>query len=321
MPAYTISFKSSSVAATATPATTEPIDTFRMVLIKRLLLRASSDYDSDATVVPVNSGDFVEIASDIGVFSLCVYIRNFEGSGPHLNNSLYNVGDQHYLNGDLSSVHSQISSTSLPNLRIAIKFTPKQPIKGSELLFGNDCTTSIKDYVPTTLLATGLKFFSWFINPTIKGDIYCDSPFLYAPALNSFSSVGILTKDKKSIEDYIGASEENLTQNFDNSLQIPAKSNDRIKFFCKLKNCEEFVFNETSEYIFAFDTNFLRLGDSKYSVAIPTYGDRTFDIDALRYANEKMNNFNWTLKFGGNDGVGLGKTGLILNFSLVDEEK
>ena len=61
------------------------------------------------------------------------------------------------------------------------------------------------------------------------------------------------------------------------------------------------------------------MADSKYSVSIPTYGNSTFDIDVLRYANEKLDNFNWTIKQGGQDGVGHGRLGLIVNFALRDE--
>lgn len=290
-----------------------------MSVSKRLLVRASNEYSENLAVIPINTGEFVEIKSDIGTILISIFVRDFDGSQPHKSNSLRNAGDKIFLNGGPSNIEGQYLTDNLPNLRILIKFTPATPIKGSELLFGNDCTNSIKDYVPTTLLATGLKFFSWFINPTIRGDIYCDSPFLYAPALNSFSRIGIIKEKCNAIDSIINGSNENLSSSLASS-SIPTNSSQRIKHFSKLLNCEEFSFQRGTEYLFAFDTNYLRMGDSKYHVAIPTFGDRTFDINVLKYANDQLNNFNWILKSGGIDGVKEGTLGVVINFALVDEE-
>lgn len=291
-----------------------------MAITKRLLIQGSSKYGTDYTTIPVNTQTSIDIESDIGLFSLSIYIRNFDGSKLHQANSFYNVGDKTYLNG--SAAEASTSLTDLPNLRIVIKFTPKIPISGSELLFGNDCTVPIRDYVPTTLLATGLKFFSWFINPTVKGDVYNDSPYLYGLTLNSFTKITLPSADSgEALEESEKAvAQENLNKNVDNILSIPTKPKDRQKFFCKVSNCESFTFNDSTPYLFQFDTDFVRMGDSKYHVAIPTYGNRTFDINVSRYANLKLNNFNWIIKQGGYEGVGHGSLGLVLNFSLIDEE-
>ncbi|SGZ50313.1 CIC11C00000003273 [Sungouiella intermedia] len=289
-----------------------------MSTTKKLLLKVSSGHDVENEVVPVNTGKFVDIKSDIGLASVSVYIRNFDGSQLHQDNSLYNAGDSKYLNGDASNISSKESSGCLPNLRIILKLQPSQTISGLDLLFGNDCTTPIRDYVPTTLLATGLKFFSWFINPTIQADIYCESPYIYAPALNSFSTIGI-SDSSEDLESLIENDEENLALKSNESVKLPKKRNERIKHFCKLSNCKQFQFQEGIEYLFVFDTNYLQLGDSNYNVAIPTFGNRTFDINVLRYANNDLNNFNWTLKSGGIDGIDKGTSGLVLNFSLVNE--
>lgn len=290
-----------------------------MPIIKKLLLQVSSGENSGTEVVPVNTGKFVDINSNIGIISVAVYIRNFDGSQLHRTNSLYNAGDDHYLNGEVINDQSGQSVGTLPNLRIIIKFSPNVPIKGDDLIFGNDCSTPIRDYVPTTLLSTGLKFFSWFINPTILADIYCESPYIYAPALNSFTTITLLDDPSLRIEEIMSNDQENIFQKND-ILKYPNKNYERIKYFCKLSHCEEFVFHDDKEYYFAFDTNFLQLGDSSYSVSIPTFGNRSLDINVLKYANQKLNNFNWTLKSGGKDAIDNGKMGLRLNFTLVDEE-
>lgn len=291
-----------------------------MSTVRKLLLQASSGHDCETKVVPVNTGKFVDIGSGIGVLSVAVYIRNFDGSQLHRNNSLYNAGDSAYLSGELTNIQGEKNASNLPNLRIIIKFSPNVPIKGNDLIFGNDCSTPIKDYVPTTLLATGLKFFSWFINPTIMADIYCESPYIYAPALNSFTTIGVQDKTLACIEDQIAKEQENICQENDDNLKNPKNRNERMRYFCKLSHCEDFIFHEEKEYYFIFDTNYLQLGDSSYSVAIPTFGNRSMEINVLKYANDNLNNFNWTLKSGGNNGIDKGNIGLLLNFALVDEQ-
>lgn len=315
-------------------------------IVKRLIIKATTNYDlSDSQIVPVNTNTPIEIESDIGIFSLIVNIKNFDGSSHHSSNSLYNINDKNYLNGDAFEPSSKNSTTTNdlnPNLRFQINFKPKSPIKGSELLYGNDFMVPIRDYIPTTLLSTGLKFFTWFINKTIKGDIYNDKPYLYGLALNSFSFMAIRdskflnkkedhtgeviddansTSNKKKDSKIVDALNfvENLNDNTDNILKIPSKSIDRKKFFTNTSNCEDFVFNESTDYTLQFDTNYLKLADSKYAVSIPTFGNKTFDIDVSSYANDKLDNFNWVIKQGGYDGVGSGKVGLIVNFALANE--
>lgn len=300
-------------------------------IVKRLLIRASNNYDEDFKTIPVNTNVGTEIASDIGVFNLIVNIKNFDGSMLHLDNSKYNVNDRTYINGTEAVSDTEPSQETYPNLQLQIKFKPKVPIRGSNLLFGNDFNTPIRNYVPTTILSAGLKFFTWFINKTVKGDIYNDKPFLYGLVLNSMTYLSIL-KDKDAS---IGKAEdipknakitdtlnfkENLNSNIDNVLDIPDNSIGRRKFFGDLSKCENFVFNEDAEYMFQFDTNFLKLGDSQYSVSIPTYGNKTFDINVSLYANEHLNNFNWVIKKSGYEGVGYGDLGLVLNFALLDED-
>lgn len=298
-------------------------------ITKRLVIKASNNYDfANSTVVPVNCNQPVQIESEIGLFSLSVSIKNFDGSIPHKSNSLYNVGDKTYLDGS-SYENLDMANDVLPNLRLNITFKPKYPIKGSDLLFGNDFLVPIKDYIPTTLLATGLKFFTWFINKTVKGDIYCDKPYLYGLALNSFTFMSIKDRSSNHVGEVIDGNEdkapdltnfvENLNDNIDNILKIPAKSLERKKYFTNLSNCENFVFNESTNYQIQFDSDYLKLADSKYAVSIPTFGNKTFDLNVSGYANDVLDNFNWTIKQGGYDGVGCGKLGLILNFALLNE--
>lgn len=291
-------------------------------VIKRLLIKASNSYDENFQVVPVNLRKPIDIESDMGVFSLIVNVRNFDGCSEHKANSVYNIGDEEHLDGSKVDEPAKEDKLYLANLRLEVNFRPKRQIKGSELLFGNDFTVPIKDYVPTRLLSTGLKFFTWFISKTVKGEIYGDKPYLYGLALNSFTYMAIndQKEDAGDVDETDNDKKENLNLNEDNTLKIPTDPAKRKLFFNTISNCESFVFNDTTNYTMQFDTSYLKMADSKYSVSIPTFGNKTFDIDVSSYANDKLDNFNWVIKQGGYDGVGFGTLGLVVNFSLVNED-
>ncbi|KAI5948806.1 hypothetical protein KGF57_005204 [Candida theae] len=288
-----------------------------MAIVKRLFIKASNNYDSNFQIVPVNTNQPLEIKSDIGVFKLLVNIKQFDGSQPHLSNSLYNQEDKTFLNGEQIDFNPAPKDDGKePNLRIKIEFTPEEDIKGSDLLFGNDFTYPIKDYVPTTLMNTGLKLFNWFINDTVKGDVYNDKPYLYGLALNSFSYIGVNQPRPKGIKNE-NSQPMDYKEDFKDIVEHPpTTSNERKKRFNTAVKCNDFTFDKGQKYSFYFDTDFLKLADSKYLVSIPK-----FDFDVSRYANDTLNNVNWVIKEGGFDGVGLGKLGLIINFALKTEEK
>lgn len=299
-------------------------------MVQRLLIKASNNYSDNFQIVPINTLIPIKIPLEIGDFELIINIKNFDGSKSHLPNSLFNVGDKQYLNKSpisdindgLKDVLSNPDDIKPSNLSFEVNFKPKYPVNGKDFLFGNDFSTPIKDYVPTTLLSAGLKFFNWFINSTVKGDIYNDKPYLYGPILNSCTFISLDEKlpSPNSIKDSSSVKiEENLNKNPDNILKIPQLSLDRKKFFNKSTNCENFVFYESNNYKIKFDTNFIKMSDSHYSVSLPTYNNNTFDINVLSYVNENLNNFNWVMKIGGQEGVGFGTIGLVVNFSLIDE--
>lgn len=288
-----------------------------MSTIKRLLITIL-DKDGRDQVLPVNTGNTIQLNSEIGEFGISVYIKDFDGCQQHRANSLKNFGDGFYLNGDKATDVKNFTVNNSPNLRILFKFTPSSDIKGSELMFGNDCPTPVRDYIPTTLLSTGIRFFSWFINPTITQDIYCDEPYLYGLALNSFTKIASGSID---LGNFFNDSLDNL-EDLEESQNIPKKSKDRCKYFCKKHHAENFTFRRDQNYLFLFDTNFVNIGNSEYNVAIPTYKDRTFNISVLQYANENLNNFNWTVKQATDSekqSANLGNFGVKLNFRLIDE--
>lgn len=272
---------------------------------KRLLIQAGSAHEVEKKVMPINTGDFMNIKSDIGEFSVMIDIKNFDGSQPHKNNSTYNR----------TSPLLEQKASNRPNLRILIEFTPAKDIPGEELIFGNDCEVSIKRNVPTSLISTGLYFFNWFLNPTITSDLYSDKPYLYGLALNSFTKLGL--KSLLSLEDFLNGKNEKLPPSL--KADIPSNPAKRQKYFCNTEKCKEFVFEKEQTYFLMFDSSFISIGDSKYHVAIPTFRNKTIDIDVHRFSDETLNNFNWTVKQEGANGTCDGEFGLVINFALAVE--
>lgn len=272
---------------------------------KKLQITAGTSYDSDFQTVPVNSGHALTLESNLGLVLIQLSIKDFEGSASH------HAPKNEKARGDDSII---------PNLRILISLTPSKPIEGSKLLFGNECLTPIRDHVPVSLLSTGLKFFSWLINPSVKGDLYGDMPYFYGLALNSFTRIRVDKEGTNEIRSSISpitANTENLNQECPN-LDIPVEADQRRSFFSNVDNASNFEFEEGQTYTFQFETNLVKLANSEYKLLIPTYGQRTIDIDVGQYANDQLNNFNWVLKYGGSSAAKEGTLGLLLNFALVE---
>lgn len=147
-------------------------------------------------------------------------------------------------------------------------------------------------------------------------------PYLYGYALNSFSKINVRKDHTADAHDYIvplAGSTENLNDDLD-SHNIPIQSEGRKKYFTNADNASEFTFLEGQVYTFQFDTDLIKLGNSQYKILIPTYGNRTLDIDVAQYANENLNNFNWVLKKDGINGAKEGTIGLLINFALTPDD-
>lgn len=277
---------------------------------KKLHITASTSYDGTFQTVPVNSGRALLFESDLGLVLVQIYIKDFNGSNEHPS-------------GVPTKDEPEHDNQSIPNFRLLITLKPSEAILGTQLLFGNECLTPVKDQVPVSLLSTGLKFFSWFINPSIKTDLYGDMPYLYGYALNSFSKINVrkdnnATDGHESIEPLAGST-ENLNEALDDQ-DIPIKSEGRKKYFTSTDNASKFTFLEGQTYTFQFDTDLIKLGNSQYKILIPTYGNRTLDIDVAQYSNETLNNFNWVLKKDGINGAKQGTIGLLINFALAKDD-
>lgn len=292
----------------------------QQVMTKRLLIQVATSQSEGSKVIPVNSGKYTSLSTPIGHFEVSVNIRNFDGSQKHKDNSFYNYGDTQVLENARIEKEEDMKFKSLPNLRILMKFTPSKNIQGTRLLFGNEFPPLIDKHVPVSLISSGLKFFRWYVNPTIESNMHCKRPYIYSTALSGLSGIGIIdvNGDEDKLTSSVLSGKENLNTLAVNSKEtIPENSEERWKYFCDASHCENFVFRSDKTYFFVFETNLLKMRDSKYHVAIPTFGSKTLDIDVSKYAKPDLNNFDWVVNAG--DSNDDDNTGFILNFSLVEE--
>lgn len=270
-----------------------------------LRIRAASLYDGEFVPVPVNSGTPLLFDTDIGHIDLYVNIRHFKGSPEHDANSKYT----------LDGVDNQ------PNLQMVVVLTPHDDIPGDRLLYGNDFTYPIKDYVPAGILSAGLKFFNWFIDPTAHGDLYAEEPYFYGAALSNFLAIHHGdAEDTPSVAPHVDENLSTVPENHHSGLHIPAVAAKRVSYFTKPAHQQLFTFVKDHTYAMEFHTNLLTMQDAKYAVLVPTFGLHTVDIDILRLLNAKFNNVNFVVKArhpDGTDGVNHGPTGIVVHFELI----
>lgn len=292
-------------------------------MVKRLYIRAHTDYDSEFQVVPINVNEPIVFELKLGKFELIIDIKGFDGSEYHLRNSCYLQGDHKFLDGTSRSKDDNFDVRSTANLQFEVFFTPNHDINLSELVFGNDCPVPVRGVIPTTLLNTGLKLFNWFINDTVKGNLTIDTPYIYGLGINLFTFVTIAPKGlgPEKVKGKHGYNEGLGKQQKTEGLSIPDGLDERVRFFMKDKHCKKFTFRKGVRYQLLFESDLIKMADSAYAVSLPAWGLKTFDIDVTLYANDTLNNFNWVIKEGGHDGFKAGTVGLVVNFALVDEPK
>lgn len=292
-------------------------------MVKRLYIRAHTDYDSHLEVVPVNTNTPIVFHLKLGKFELVIDIKKFDGSEYHLHNSCYQQGDHKYLDGTPRPADANFDVRSDANIQFEVFFTPSHDINLSDLVFGNDCPVPVRGVIPTTLLNTGLKLFNWFINDTVKGNLSIDTPYIYGLGINLFTFVTIAPQGlgPEKVKGKHGYNESLGKQQKSDGISIPDGLDERVSYFMKDKHCKKFTFRKGVRYQLLFESDLIKMADSSYAVSLPAWGLKTFDIDVTLYANDTLNNFNWVIKEGGHEGFKEGSVGLVVNFALVDEPK
>ncbi|CCH44226.1 hypothetical protein BN7_3785 [Wickerhamomyces ciferrii] len=267
---------------------------------KALKITASSQYeDPNPQIVPVNSESPITINSPSGKIQLYLRIKDFKGSIDH---DVISSKDSPYFKFNQDA-----------NISIQLSFTPNQDISGDGLLFGNDFSYPIKDYLPYGT-STGLNLFKKYVDPSVDGDLYLEKPYLYGKALSSFNVINDKVPDKDSPNVFI---EENLVNDefTTRKLIIPVESSDRQKIFHQVKNQEDFIFEKDHTYNFDFFSGLLSLKNSQFNIKLPG----GFEINLSNYLNENFNSVRYVLKKGtsGELGTEFGEPLLVINFELV----
>ena len=143
---------------------------------------------------------------------------------------------------------------------IAFAFVPKEDIKGSEMVFGNDFDRPIRDRLPPGF-GQAFRIVKWWVDPGLDGDVYAEKPYLYGAALSSWNvlRVGekIVDEERHDIKaDFKVPDSENfheivVEEGADGSGEearkeggVPGDSAGRKKFFLTEANKEAFVFQK-----------------------------------------------------------------------------
>ncbi|CZR56038.1 uncharacterized protein PAC_05926 [Phialocephala subalpina] len=150
-----------------------------------LQVTAGSEYDiTKHQIVPVNTATPITIDSEHISVSLNVRIAEYRGlprtspsTSPYFSLPPHNKSKDQY--------------------SIAFEFTPKKPINGNDLVFGNDFDHPIRDRLPPGF-GTAFKIVKWVVDPGLDGDVYADQPYLYGPAASSVNTLHIGSKGGKS---------------------------------------------------------------------------------------------------------------------------
>jgi hypothetical protein len=217
-----------------------------MALHEQYILRVSAGATygtAKDTEVPVNSEKPIPISSDLIDAQLRVRIKDYRG-----------------LPANSPSTSPYFSSPQHPYDRysISFSFTPKNDIRGDQLVFGNDFEHPIRDRLPP-LFDKAFGIVKWWIDPGLDGDVYGDEPYLYGPLLSSINVLRIGEKGDAQADTDSAATEDSgavvYTEGANGSgaeirkeKNIPAASAQRQKFFLTEANRANFTFEAGREY-------------------------------------------------------------------------
>ncbi|PGH13885.1 hypothetical protein AJ80_06154 [Polytolypa hystricis UAMH7299] len=204
---------------------------------------------------------------------------------------------------------------------ISIHLTPKHPIPGPHLLFGNDFDRPIRDRLPPGT-NYALKLVKWTIDPGLEVDAYADRPYMYGPALSSWNYLrvcGRVGEEEEAIKAGHGASrsfhDEIIEEGGEGSgldirrlLDVPDDAAARKHFFLDEANREMFEFERGRVYKADFGNPYL--GFSDFSLRLPG-----FSLPVAKYIDEKNHELRYVLKNKETDDIYF-----VLLFTLLLEE-
>lgn len=150
---------------------------------------------------------------------------------------------------------------------ISFSFTPKKPINGRDLVFGNDFDHPIRDRLPP-LFDKAFGIVKWWIDPGLEGDVYGDEPYLYGALLSSLNVFRIgpsnatpasETKDEPEEGEAVVYEEgaEGDGEEVRREAGIPNDARQRQKHFLAEQHRADFTFEAGREYMCDFFNPYL----------------------------------------------------------------
>lgn len=259
---------------------------------RSLRISASNNYDTNFQIVQVNSESApLVIESDIAEIELFIRIKDFKGSVEHKSNA----PNCSYFDNNVDS-----------NISIQVNLIPKiDNLKGDELIFGNDFSYPIKDYLPYGTSAA-LKIFQKYVDQSVEADLYAEKPYLYGKALSSFNLINddeaVYTPNNLIVEDSFNG--------------LGLTSTERQKYYQAPENLKQFTFKQNALYKFDFFSGLLSLKNSNFNISLPG----GFEINLSNYLNENFNSVRYVLKRKVSDSLSVeeGEPILVINFEIVE---
>jgi len=181
---------------------------------------------------------------------------------------------------------------------IEFSFVPKKDLESLDVVWGNDFESPIRDRLPPAVLFnTAMKIVTHFIEPTIECDAYADEPWLYAPALSTWTVMNIGNKsDDYRKGELPHPSEEPLREGAEGNghdvreqLKLPGDNNKRRKHFWSDKNRESFTFEKDRLYQGDFFNPYIDF--QNFKLRLPG-----FSLSVARYINDKTHHLRYVFK-------------------------
>lgn len=215
-----------------------------------LYVSVGANYDELERII-VNHEEPVEIESPHAKIQVVVRIRNYHDPQTHeVTNSPYFEQEAH-------------ASTQL-SIQIGLQL--KETVDGDSLLFGNDFDQPIRNMLPYGF-SVAFAAFKW-IDPSVDGDVYADSPYLYGKFLTSFNVIQRDGVDEQQHQ-WKGGPDTGFHLEETISPQHP-NSYERSKYFLSKEHRE--IVELTPDYIYTADfcTAHLTMGD-QFSIQLPGF--------------------------------------------------
>lgn len=156
---------------------------------------------------------------------------------------------------------------------IAFSFIVKEPVNGDDLVFGNDFDYPIRDLLPMGF-NMGLHIVKWTLDPSIRGDVYADKPYLYSPALASWNQFCIGDKDPSTDQALVKeqiveeSAQERDGADVRTRLHIPSTAAARRKHFQSQESRQAFEFEPGRLYMADFGNQYLNFSGMYMSALV-----------------------------------------------------